>query len=159
MTNGAMVSRPQATAPTIQSEGAIERWRNREINCRHGSPAGFEGTSNQLVDDIFEKFLAPASVLDGIGVIQGVFFKGCEVLLARLDGSADSGIPGSITALEQLGQAAIGADCRGDLQAAGEGGHSSDVRIEKIDRLKAFTPYLCVEVESPGRQAAHFQDR
>jgi hypothetical protein len=81
---------------------------------------GITRRSDQLVDDILDEFLASASVLDRVWPAHRVFFQEGEILLARFDRRANATVPGRVTILQQFGQAAIGAICCRDLQAADE---------------------------------------
>ena len=60
--------------------------------------------------------------------------------------------------LHELGQPAVLADGGGDLQAAREGVHAADVRVEQVHRLEALAPHLGVEVRAAGLEAAHVED-
>ena len=59
---------------------------------------------------------------------------------------------------EVVGESAVLLDGVGDLQAAGEGVHATNMRIKKIDRLEAFASDLSIKVEASRREPAHFQD-
>ena len=67
-------------------------------------------------------------------------------------------IPTVVTIIHGLLKAPVGTDGGGDLQSAGKGVHSADVRVEKIDRLVAFAPHFGVKVYSARRNATVLED-
>ena len=85
--------------------------------------------------------------------------RSLKLALPALDLRADAGIPRGVALLHEFGEATVLADRGGDLQAAREGVHAADVRVEQIDRLEAFAAHLGVEIDAAGGEPAVFQHR
>jgi hypothetical protein len=63
------------------------------------SAIGSRNPSNQLVHDILEELLTPASVLDWVGLAQDMFFERGEALFARFDGGTNAAVPRRVAIL------------------------------------------------------------
>src|ERR1035437_9888168 len=118
----------EGTRPTtgLQAEGIHATARGSDIYAtrqRKSSGEGLRRVSDELVDEVFEEFLAPTGVRGRVTLCEDVGFEVLELGLTGLDLRPDTAVPGTVALLHGVGKPAALADCRRDLQAAGEGVH------------------------------------
>src|ERR1035441_235964 len=131
---------------------------DRSLLQQSSHPTIQSSVLDKLVDEIFQEFLPAADVRVGLALLEHVSFEFLEAGLARLDLRADAGIPRSVAVLDKFAQPSVFADGGGDLQAAREGVHATDVRIKQINRLETFAAHLGVEIRAAGLETAVFED-
>src|SRR5207244_468399 len=112
----------------------------------------------EFVDQVFQIFLAPTLVRRGFALLEHVGFQFFEPDFAFLDLFPDPRIPGAVTLANEVSETPIFANRRGNLQAASEGVHSSNVRVEEVNRLKTLASNFGVEVGAAGRESAILQN-
>ena len=80
--------------------------------------------SQQFVEDVFHQLLA-AGGDDRLGVLLHPLGQVVEVAAAAFDPLADAAVPARVAGLDEVLDAAVGADGGGGFEAAGEGEWSS----------------------------------
>src|SRR3954470_23094684 len=100
-------------------------------------PLKFSGL-NELVDQVLEELLPAALAGRGFALLEHDLLQRREAFLASFDPGAEAAVPGGITLLDEICEAAVRANRGGDLEAASEGVHATDVRVEKVFRVDAF---------------------
>jgi hypothetical protein len=115
-------------------------------------------SSNKLVDQILQKFLAAAFVGGRFAFFEHVFLQGLKIALAGFDLLAEAAVPRTVAMPDKLRQAPVLADGGRDSESAREGVHAADVRVKQIDRLETFAPHFGVEIHAAGGQAARVEN-
>ena len=113
---------------------------------------------DELVNEVLEEFLSSTFVPRHFPLLEHVGLKALEAGLAGLDFFADAAVPGAVAGFHDFLQATVGSDGGRDLEAAREGGHAADVRVEEIHRFVAFAPHLGVKVHAAGLETTHLEE-
>ncbi len=116
------------------------------------------GSGDEVVEDVFDHFLAAAGDHGLLFEAEDVGFEFGEGGFAFVDFFADAGVEGAVAGFDEVFDGTGFEESVGDFEAAGEGVHAADVGVEEVFWFEAFAADLGVEVEAAGFEAAHFKD-